>query len=99
MREGRGNCLKYLKRKWNRKDGRETKTKKNGGGKLGQGVSVLKKGEIEVAKFQVSIYGYSKVMVKIDSPLGFVVSAMARSSNNKKSFLKTFSSEFYKLLE
>ena len=25
LREGRGNCLKYLKRVWNRKEGEETK--------------------------------------------------------------------------
>ena len=29
-REGRGNCLKYLKRGWNRKDGGETKILKVG---------------------------------------------------------------------
>ena len=36
MRVG-GNCLKYLKRGWNRKEGRENKDFKKGG-KLGQGV-------------------------------------------------------------
>ena len=99
MREGRVTVWNTLKGSGIEKTGGETKTKKRGGGKLGQGMGVLKKGEIEVAKFQVSIYGYSKVMVKIDSPVGFVVSAIARNSNNKKSFVKTFSSEFYKLLE
>ena len=32
------NCLKYLKRGWNRKEGRENKYFKKGGGELGQGV-------------------------------------------------------------
>ena len=43
MRESGGNCLKYLKRWWNRKEGRGTKILKRGG-KLGQGVGVLKRG-------------------------------------------------------
>ena len=43
MREGGGNCLKYLKKGWNRKEGRETKILKVGG-KLGQGVGALKRG-------------------------------------------------------
>ena len=43
MREGGGNCLKYLKRVWNRKEGRGLKDFKKGG-KLGQEVVVLKKG-------------------------------------------------------
>ena len=30
MQEGRGNCLKYLKRGWNRKEERETKILKKG---------------------------------------------------------------------
>ena len=37
------NCLKYLKRRWNRKEGRTNKDFKMGG-KLGQRVGVLKKG-------------------------------------------------------
>ena len=42
MRVGWG-CLKYLKREWNRKEGRETKIlKRRQGGKLGQGVGALK---------------------------------------------------------
>ena len=43
MREGGGNCLKYLKRRWNRKEGRGHKDFKRGG-KLGQGVGALKAG-------------------------------------------------------
>ena len=38
MREGRGNCLKYLKRGWNRTEGRGHKDFGKEGGKLGQGV-------------------------------------------------------------
>ena len=36
-------CLKYLKRGWSRKEGRKAKILKSGG-KLGQGVGVLKNG-------------------------------------------------------
>ena len=43
MRESGENCLKYLKKGWNRKEGRETKILKTVGGKLGQGVGVLKR--------------------------------------------------------
>ena len=45
MRVG-GDCLKYLKRGWNRKEGRANKDlkKKWGGGKLDQVVYALKKG-------------------------------------------------------
>ena len=45
LREVGENCLKYLKRGWNRKEGRGNKDFKKGGGKLGQGVDALKKGE------------------------------------------------------
>ena len=41
---GVGDCLKYLKRGWNRKEGRGNKHFKKGGGKLGQGVGALKRG-------------------------------------------------------
>ena len=45
LREGGGNCIKYLKRGWNRKEGRgNKKLKKEGGDKLGQGVGTLKRG-------------------------------------------------------
>ena len=43
MRDGGGNCLKYLKRGWNRAEGRGHKDFKKGG-KLGQGVGILKGG-------------------------------------------------------
>ena len=42
MREGGGNYVKYHKRGWDRKEGRENKKFKKGG-KLGQGVGALKK--------------------------------------------------------
>ena len=42
MREGGGNCLKYLKRRWNRKEGRRNKDFKKGG-KVGQEVGTLKR--------------------------------------------------------
>ena len=41
LREGGGNCRKYLKRGWNRKEGRGNKDFKKGS-KLGQGVGALK---------------------------------------------------------
>ena len=40
--EGGENCLKYLKRRWNRKEGRGNNFKK--GDKLDQGVDALKMG-------------------------------------------------------
>ena len=42
LHEGGGNCLKYLKRGWNRKEGRGNKEFKKGG-KLGQGLGALKR--------------------------------------------------------
>ena len=47
MHEGGGNCLKYLKRGWNRTEqgGGDTKIKTKRGGKLGQGLGALKRGE------------------------------------------------------
>ena len=45
MRECGGNCLKYLKRGRNRKERRGNKDFKKGGGKLGQGVGALKRGD------------------------------------------------------
>ena len=42
LREGRGNCVKYLKRGWNRNVGRGNKDFKKEG-KLGQGVGAFKK--------------------------------------------------------
>ena len=45
MYEGGGNCLKYLEKGWNRKEGRRHKNLKRWeGGKLGQGVDALKRG-------------------------------------------------------
>ena len=43
LREGGGNFLKYLKKRWNRKEGRLNKDFKKGGN-LGQEVDALKKG-------------------------------------------------------
>ena len=44
MREGEGNCLKYLKRGWNRTEGTGHKDFKKRRGKLYQAVGALKKG-------------------------------------------------------
>ena len=43
MCEGGRNCLKYLTRGWNRKEGRGGKDFKKGG-KLGEGVEALRRG-------------------------------------------------------
>ena len=42
--KGGGNCLKHLKRGWNRKEGRGNKDFKKGGGQAGSRVGFLKKG-------------------------------------------------------
>ena len=62
MHEGGGNCLKYLKREWNRKEGRGNKVIKNrgGGGKLDQGVGALKGGE---GWNLLMNYGYSEINI------------------------------------
>ena len=44
LREGGGNCVKYLKRGWNRKDGKGNKDLKKGGQPGSKG-GYLKKGE------------------------------------------------------
>ena len=46
LRESGGNCLKYLKKGWDRKEGRRNKNFKNGS-KLGQEVDVLKRGRLQ----------------------------------------------------
>ena len=46
MREGGGNCLKYLKRRWNRKEGRGHKDFKRGG-EAGSRGGCLKSGGLE----------------------------------------------------
>ena len=43
LREGGGNCIKYLKRGWNRKEGKGNKNFKKEG-KLDQEVGALKRG-------------------------------------------------------
>ena len=43
MCEGGSDCVKYLKREWDKKEGRGNKDFKKGG-KLGQGVGALKRG-------------------------------------------------------
>ena len=46
--EGRGNCLKYLKRGWNKKEGRGNRDfKKRSGGQAGSRGGCLKKGTVE----------------------------------------------------
>ena len=52
--EGVGNCLKYLKRGWNRKEGRGNKDLKKMGN-LGQGVGALKRGTGTPLRTMVSI--------------------------------------------
>ena len=59
MREGGENCVKYLRRGWNRKEGRGNKDfkKGGGGGKLGRGVGVLKRGLEPPYKLWLDIQG------------------------------------------
>ena len=45
MREGGENCLKYLKRGWNRKDRTRSRKFKKMNVKLCQGLGTLKKGD------------------------------------------------------
>ena len=45
LHEGGGNCVKYLKRGWNRKEGRRNKDFKRGGGQAGSRGGCLKKEE------------------------------------------------------
>ena len=45
LHEDEGNCLKYLKREWNREEGRKNKDFKKGG-KLGQRMGALKRGAV-----------------------------------------------------
>ena len=44
MHEGEGNCLKYLKEGWDRKEGMGHKDFIRGGSKLGRGKGALKRG-------------------------------------------------------
>ena len=50
-----GNCLKYLKRGWSKKEERGKKDLKKVGGKLGQGVGVLKRGWVPYIYSNVDI--------------------------------------------
>ena len=54
MREGGGNCLKYLKR------GGDTKILKRGGCKLGQTVGTLKRGEGVQLPYELCITSFYK---------------------------------------
>ena len=61
-----GNCLKYLRRQWNRKEVRGNKDLKKRGDKLGQGVGALKKEGLEPPhKLWSSIYKMAKHTLKI----------------------------------
>ena len=47
LHEGEGNCLKHLKRRWNRKDGRGNKDFKKGGASWVKGLVSFKGGGME----------------------------------------------------
>ena len=67
LRQGGGNCLKYLIRGWNRKEGREKKFKKEGGGgKLGQGMGALRRVGLE-PPYKLWIFSTAKFLTKIES--------------------------------
>ena len=55
-----GNCLKYLKRGWNRGDGEDTKILKRRGGKLGgrggMGALIIKRGVGTPTNYGVYVY-------------------------------------------
>ena len=59
LREVGGNCLKYLKRGWNRKEGRGKKDFKKGG-KLREEVGASKKGRTGTplqTEYSIVLYG------------------------------------------
>ena len=57
MREdGGGDCLKYLKRGWNKKEGRGNKDFEKRGGQLGQGVGALKGGGGVKPSYELCVY-------------------------------------------
>ena len=62
LREGGGNYLKYIKKGWNRKEGRGNKVFKRGGGggKLSQGLGALKKGTGTPLQTMVRTQDFSK---------------------------------------
>ena len=70
MRESGGKCVKFLKRGWNRKEGRGNKKLKKGG----QGVGVLKRGGwnpltnydiyIYISYIYIFIYSYIYVYIQ-----------------------------------
>ena len=56
MREGGGNCLKYLEREWNRKDGRGHKDFKKGGKAGSRGGCLKKMGWNPLMNYYIYIY-------------------------------------------
>ena len=60
LREGGGDCLKYLKKGWNRKEGRGNKVFKKEGGKLSQGLGALKRGTGTALQTMVRTQDFSK---------------------------------------
>ena len=60
LREGGGNCLKYLKKGWNRKEGGGNKVFKKGGGKPSQGLGALKRGTGTPLQTMVRTQDFSK---------------------------------------
>ena len=56
MREGGGNCLKYLERGGTERRGEETKILKRGGGKLGQWVGALKRACVAGTSLRTMIF-------------------------------------------
>ena len=64
MRQDEENCLKYLKRGWNRIEGREHKDFKKGS-KLGQGVDALKKRGGAGTPLNLSLYIYLSLSLSL----------------------------------
>ena len=68
LREGRGNCLKYLKSGWNRKEGRGNKDFKKGGQAGSRGGCLIKRGlEGLEPPYKLYIYIYSSVKNAINA--------------------------------
>ena len=76
--EGGGNCLKYLKRGWKRKERKGSKDFKKGG-KLDQGVGALKRGGVLEPHYEPClIFNFFRNFIKISQflrhfALGFVI--------------------------
>ena len=61
LREGGGDCLKYLKRRWNRKEGRGNKNLKKGRGQAGSRGGCLEKRGAGTPLRTMTLYSISAI--------------------------------------